>query len=83
MNINLHIERLILDGIHFAPRERQQLRAAVEDELARLLSAGTLLSRVHSGGAVPSISSPVIEQHNNPTEFGKQIAGSVFGGIGT
>jgi len=80
MNINLHIERLILDGIDLGPAQRQQLRAAVEQELVRLLGAGTPLTQI--GGAVPSISTPAIEQHNNPKEFGKQIAGSVYGGIG-
>lgn len=79
MNINLHIERLILDGIDFGPSQRQQLRAAVEGELVRLLGAGTLAHM--RGAAVPSISSPAIELRNNPTEFGKQIAGSVYGGI--
>lgn len=81
MNINLHIERLILDGIDFSPSQRQQLRVAVEAELARLLGDGAVLTDVR-GGAVPSISSHAIELNNNPTEFGKQVAGSVFGGIG-
>ena len=80
MNINLHIERLILDGIDLGPAQRQQLRAAVQQELVRLLGAGTPLTQL--GGAVPSISSPAIELQKNPKEFGKQIAGSVYGGIG-
>ena len=37
MNINLHIERLILDGLPIEPRQRAQVQAAVEAELARLL----------------------------------------------
>lgn len=81
MNINLHIERLILDGVDFGPFQRQQLRTAVENELLRLVGAGTLASN-SSNRAVPSISSAPIELNNNPAEFGKQIAGSVFGGIG-
>jgi hypothetical protein len=79
MNINLHIEHLILDGIDLGPRARRQLRAAVEQELIRLLGVSAPQIR---GGAVPSISTPAIELRHNPAELGKQIAGSVYGGIG-
>ena len=33
MNVNLHIERLVLDGIPLGPGQRPQLRAAVEAEV--------------------------------------------------
>ena len=80
MNINLHIERLILDGIDLAPLQRHQLRAAVENELTRLLSEGAFRTHAHAG-AIPSIISNTVELNQNPTHFGKQIAGSVYGGI--
>jgi hypothetical protein len=81
MSINLHIERLILDGVDFGPLQRQQLRTAVEEELVRLFGGDNVAQNMRSG-AVPSISSAPIELHNSPAEFGRQIAGSVFGGIG-
>jgi len=35
MNINLHIERLVLDGVNIAPRQRHLLQASGETELTR------------------------------------------------
>lgn len=43
MNIHLHIDRLVLDGIALAPRERARLQAALEQELRRLLAGGLTL----------------------------------------
>ncbi len=44
MNINLHIERLVLDGITLSPGESPLLKAAVEAELTRLLMSGGVRS---------------------------------------
>ena len=38
MNINLHIERLILDGLPITRQQGPHVQAAVEAELTRLLS---------------------------------------------
>lgn len=40
MNIELHIERLTLDGVVVDPGRRFDVQAAVEAELRRLLTAG-------------------------------------------
>jgi len=84
MNINLHIERLVLDGVDIRPNQRHVLRAAVESELARLMDRGGVAGDITGGGAVPSIAGPSIQlqRENAPGELGRQIAGSVYGGIG-
>ncbi len=84
MNINLHIERLILDGLPIEPRQRAQVQAAVETELARLLVAGGVNSGLLSGGALPSLRAGAIQLTNesNARQLGTQIAGAVYGGIG-
>ena len=84
MNINLHIERLVLDGVDTAPGQRHLLRAAVEAELTRLLSEGGLAQELSGGGALPRIASPAIQLNggNGPTPLGQKIAGAVYGGIG-
>ena len=84
MNINLHIERLVLDGLDIAPEQRPVLQAAVEGELRRLLTERGLSPSLAQGVAVPrlSVRDMQIAIASNPTEVGHQIAQSVYGGIG-
>jgi hypothetical protein len=84
MKISIHIERLVLDGIDIARRERPLLQSAVEAELARLIAAGGLSPDLISGGAMPSVNAGDLQMtgDNNPTQLGHQIAQSVYGGIG-
>lgn len=55
MNVKLHIERLILEGITLAPHEHRPLQASVEAELGRLLSAGGVSQELAGGIALPSL----------------------------
>ncbi len=84
MNVNLHIERLVLDGLEVSLHERPVLQAAVEAELGRLLSVGGLQPGLINGGAIPSVPGGVIQltQPNNAARLGKQIAQAVYEGIG-
>lgn len=83
MNINLHIERLVLEGINIAPSQRHLLQASVEAELSRLLTARGLASSFEQGTAIPKLSTRAIQMTgNSPVQLGQQIAQSVYGGIG-
>lgn len=84
MNVNLHIERLVLDGITLSPRERALLGTAVTDELTRLISEGGLPANLPASGIVPSIPAGSIQlgHGNNPALLGQQIAQAVYGGNG-
>lgn len=84
MNINLHIERLVLDGVDTASGQRHLLQSAVETELSRLLIEGGLAHQLTGGGALPRINSPAIQLNggNDPARLGRKIAGAVYGGIG-
>lgn len=84
MNINLHIERLVLDGLDIAPEQRSILQAAVEGELSRLLTERGLSPSLGQGTAVPRLSGQDMQiiRTSSPTELGQQIAQSVYGGIG-
>lgn len=84
MNITVHIERLILVGIPVTPRQREALHAAVERELARLLSAGRLSPELLPGGAVPSVRANSIQlaDESSPLHLGREIARAVYRGIG-
>lgn len=82
-NIQIYIDRLILDSISVPHSQRPLLQAAVEAELGRLLTEGGVGAEWRSGGAVPSLSTPAIQLSpgSNPTQWGHQIAQSVYQGI--
>ena len=84
MNINLHIERLILDGLPLAPAHGAQVQAAIEAELSRLLTAGGLHASLQSGVALPGVRADALQLNadSSPKQIGRQIARSVYGGIG-
>jgi len=84
MNIELHIERLILDGLQVEPGGRADLQAEVEAELTRLLTAGGLRAELLSVGAVRSLGGGEIQVTNQttPARLGNRIAKAVHGGIG-
>ena len=84
MNIELHIERLILDGLPLTRREGALVQAAVETELARLLQAGGLASGLAGGGLTPRLhAAPVtLTAGAEPAALGAQIARSVYGSLG-
>ena len=84
MNIELHIERLILDGLNVEPQDRSQLQRAVEAELTRLLVAGGLRPELRLGGAMRSVAGADINvtPQTTGTQLGNQIAHAVHEGIG-
>jgi hypothetical protein len=84
MKIQLNIERLVLDGIDIPAGQRPLLQAAVEAELARLLSASGLNPSLISGGNLPRLRVQALNYSgNNPTQLGRQIARSMYSGLGT
>jgi hypothetical protein len=84
MNIELHIERLILDGLPLSHGQRVDLQAAVEAELTRLLTTGGLRSELLSGVLVRSLDGGEIQFANmrTPSQLGSHIAQAVHKGIG-
>jgi hypothetical protein len=83
VNVNLHIDRLVLEGIDLDPAQRPLLQAALEAELGRLIGEGGVGS-LAAGGAVPSVKADGFQMSGdgNPAQLGRQIAGAVYGGIG-
>jgi hypothetical protein len=83
VNVNLHIDRLVLEGIDLEPAQRPLLQAALEAELGRLIAEGGV-GGLAAGGAVPAIKAGGFEMsgEGNPAQLGRQIAGAVYGGIG-
>lgn len=84
MNINLHIDRLVLDGLPIDHQDGPLVKAAVEVELSRLLTTNGLANSLLAGGAMPSAPAPGIQmaRDSNPTRLGQQIGRAIYGGIG-
>lgn len=84
MNIDVHIDRLVFEGVEVPHGARPALRAAVERELARLIVEGGLSPGLAAGGAVPAVPAPTIEwlDRAGAAELGQRVARAVYGGIG-
>jgi hypothetical protein len=91
VNVHVHIERLVLDGLTLGPGDAGRVRAEVEAELCRLLTGGGVSSHLVSGGALASVAAPAITlgppgapagERSGALESGREIARSIYGGIG-
>jgi hypothetical protein len=84
MNINLHIERLVLDGLPVESRQADALREAVEAELIRLLTESGLSAGLQTGGVIPRLQAQAIhlDARNSPPQIGEQIGRAVYGSLG-
>jgi hypothetical protein len=82
MNIKLHIERLVLEGIDTPPGHSEQLREYVSAELTRLLHDGGLADTVVRRGAVARLSAPTVGlSATGPDHLGRQLASAIYAGI--
>jgi len=81
MNIELHIEHLVLDGLPLTPRQGRTVQGELEGELVRLLEQHGM-GRV-SGAALPSLSvAPIqLSPGGEPAQWGRQIAHTLFAGL--
>jgi hypothetical protein len=83
MDINLHIERLVLDGVDIASGQNDLLQVSVTNELSQLFDSRGLSSQLTAGVAVKQLSTNSIHLDNTqPIDLGRQIAQSIYGGIG-
>ena len=83
MNINLYIERLILDGLPVEQGEGGFVGEALETELTRMLIESGLAKFLRSGGAFASLPvDPINANETSPHQLGQKIARSMYGGIG-
>jgi len=78
MNINVHIERLVLEGLPVTGPDSPIVQAAIETELARIV-AGQGLSGL-SSYATPRVSGSPIElaYDAKPEPVGHQIGRALF-----
>jgi hypothetical protein len=83
MDINLHIERLVLDGVDIAPGQGDLLHATVINQLTQLLNRGGIAPNIVGGSSLNNVATNSIQLNDGqPQVLGLQIAKSVYGGIG-
>lgn len=80
-SIELHIEELVLHGLPLTRGQGSEVQAAVESELARLLTEQGPGRSV--AGATPQFSANPIQltRNNQPAYLGHQIAQAIYGGL--
>jgi hypothetical protein len=79
--INLHIDRIVMDGV--AHLNHGQLSLAIETELHRLISVQGLHNSLYQSGAINKIAANPITLNSPVREksLGNKIAGSVYRGM--
>ena len=84
MKINLHIERLVLDGLPLERAHGSLVQAAVQQELSRLFAVNGIAPQLSPGGAMPHARGGDMQfaKEATPRQLGTQIAQSVHEGLG-
>jgi hypothetical protein len=83
MELNFHIERLVLDGVDIASGQNDLLQASVVNELTQLFNRGGLASNLVAGASLNRVTTNSIQlSDGKPRALGQQIGKSVYGGIG-
>ncbi len=85
MNVELHIERLVLDGLPVRPGDRAALAGWLGYELRWLIKTGGVPPDLMGGGAVPRLTAPpaAISPTAAAGPLGRAIARSVYTSFGT
>lgn len=78
MRIQVHIERVVLDGV--PRRHTAAVREALTAELSRLL-ASTPAGSWQRSRALRRVDAPPVAPATDPIRLGRGIAASVYGGI--
>jgi hypothetical protein len=81
--VQIHIERLILDGISIPHAQRPVLQAAVAAELTRLVTEQGWSNHLQTNLAVPHLNAGAMtfSPDTPPSQMGQHIARSVYGGL--
>lgn len=85
MKLEIHIERLVLEGLPVNSAGGHHVQRAVQAELARLLGEAGLAPELQAGGSLPHLKSADIgmTRGDKPAELGQRIAQAVHGAIAT
>lgn len=82
-SVHVRIERLVLEGLPLTRAQGEQVGAALEAELSRLLAEGRLDPALLASGALPALpAGPLrLDADTSPARLGRQIARAIHEGI--
>jgi hypothetical protein len=78
MNVNLHIERLVVDGLPFSSTQGRAIAAAMEAELTRRLTIEGLAASTSRAESHLATGQMQVAPHRSPRTFGRQIGDTVY-----
>ncbi len=83
-SINVHVERLVIEGVPLPAGHERLLQRAFEGELVRLLEKGGIAPHLTAGGARPGgpVGGAGVSTSGDAAHLGREIARSVYRGIG-
>jgi hypothetical protein len=83
VDIRVHIDRLVIDGLPLRPDQRPMMQAALEAELMDRLAASGPEPGMLVGGAIPRLPAGTIHLTPQPeaAALGRQIAGAIHTGL--
>jgi hypothetical protein len=84
VKMNVHIERMVLEGLPIKRQDGPRVQASVTAELERLIRVHGVSDQMRSAGAVPVVRADAlkVDQPSSPKRLGTQIARAVYGGFG-
>jgi hypothetical protein len=85
MRVDLHIERLVLEGFPVGRREGDLVAKVLQAELVRLFAEHAIPTSLLAGSAVPVLRADTVQfgPPVTPQPLGRQIARAVHGTIAT
>lgn len=82
MNVNLHVEQLVLEGLGLTRSEAEVVKQCFGAELGRLCSDGEFIGGVHASYETPRLSAKLAgAATKDPQRIGERLAHSVYGGL--
>lgn len=84
MTIHVHVDRLVLEGFDYSPRDTARLEGALRTELAERLRVHGVSDELRGGGSFDSVRPASISLPASPeaAQSGRSIARAIYRGIG-
>jgi hypothetical protein len=83
MNVNLHIERLVLEGFSMDRPDAKVVRDALQTELMLLFAESEIQASFFGSRTAPAVQAQPLplESTSSPSRLGGAIAHSVYGAV--
>jgi hypothetical protein len=82
--MNVHIDRLIIDGLELTPGQQRQLKTSLETSLSKLFTEQGIspaIASMNSLSRMPADAIKLTSPEIQPAHLGEQIANAVYQGL--